>query len=267
MLTIKPLRSKKFGQHFLHDKAILQKIIQMTAIASTDCFIEIGPGGGALTEYLLPLVHDLIAIEIDRDLYASLQERWGHLKERFHLYLEDALKVDFNTLTYPSGCRIRLIGNLAYNIATPLLFHLLQYTHIIHDLHVMLQKEVANRLIAAVNTPEYGRLSVMIQYFCQVKRLLIIRPGAFYPAPKVDSAMVRLQPWQARPFQAHDEKLFAEVVKQAFSQRRKTIGNSLKKLGIQRTQLEQWGINSKYRAEQLGVSDYVHIANTLSALG
>jgi 16S rRNA (adenine1518-N6/adenine1519-N6)-dimethyltransferase len=265
MLTIKPLRPKKFGQHFLHDRGCIQHILKHADFKSNDHVIEIGPGGGALTEHLIPLVSELIAIEIDRDLCALLRQKWSNYSEKFHLYEADALSFDFNQLKRPASRSFRMIGNLAYNIATPLLFHLVQYRHIFHDWHVMLQKEVANRLVALPHHTNYGRLSVMMQYYCQIKRLFVVRPGAFTPPPKVDSAIVALIPWKVLPTKANDEALFARLVKTSFSHRRKTILNNLRPLEISESHLERFQINPKSRAQELSVTDYVRLANSLTS--
>lgn len=261
MFTLRPTHTKRFGQHFLHDKIYVQRMIAAADIQSTDCFVEIGPGGGALTTHLLPIVNQLIAIEIDPVLCSGLEEKFGHWGDRFCLYHADALQVDFSQLDYPINSRIRLIGNLPYNISTPLLFHWLNYRYIIYDFHVMLQKEVADRLVAIPGSKAYGRLSVMVQYYCHIERLFGVSSGAFFPPPKVESAVVRITPWKKLPFQANDEKQFAKIVKSAFSQRRKTITNSLRALGIHQEQLIQCQINPQARAEQLTVSDYVRITN------
>jgi 16S rRNA (adenine1518-N6/adenine1519-N6)-dimethyltransferase len=263
MLTLKPIHTKRFGQHFLHDKNYIKRIIGAAGIQPTDCFIEIGPGGGALTEHLLPLVSQLIAIEIDPVLCADLEAQFSDWGKKLCLYQTDALQVDFSQLDYPAKGSVRLIGNLPYNIATTLLFHLLKYRHRIYDFHVMLQKEVVDRLVALPGSKVYGRLSVMMQYYCQMKRLFIVRPGAFFPPPKVESAVVRITPWARLPFPVNDEKLFAEIVKTAFNQRRKTISNSLRSLRIGRERLIQCQIDPQARAEQLSVGDYARLTNDL----
>jgi 16S rRNA (adenine1518-N6/adenine1519-N6)-dimethyltransferase len=265
MLSIRPTHTKKFGQHFLHDKNYIKRIIAAASIQPTDCLIEIGPGGGALTEHLLPLVHRLVAIEVDRVLCQSLIAKFGVSNSRFCLYEADALQFDFSKLACPQSGTMRLIGNLPYNIATPLLFYLIKYRHDIQDFHVMLQKEVADRVVAVPGDKAYGRLSVMLQYYCQVERLFRVSAGAFYPPPKVESAMVRITPWKVLPNPVKDEALLARVVKNAFNQRRKIITNSLRELEIGSAFLTQCGITVTARAEQLTVGDYARLANAFGA--
>jgi len=259
--VLKPIHTKRFGQHFLHDKNYIKRIIDAAAIQPSDCLIEIGPGGGALTEHLLPLVQRLLVVEIDSKLCCYLKERFAGYGERFYLYHNDALQVDFSKLDYLHQDPIRLIGNLPYNVATPILFHLLKYRHKIYEWYVMVQKEVADRLVASPKSKAYSRLSVMMQYYCQIERLFGVRPGAFLPPPKVESTVVKITPWKKQPFQANNEKLLASVVKYAFNQRRKQITNSLHALGIQPEQFIECQINPKARAEELNVYDYVQLTN------
>lgn len=264
MSLIKPFRVKRFGQHFLHQKSCLKRIIQETNIQISDCFIEIGPGGGALTEYLLPQIRQLIAIEIDVELCDALRKKFSNETQKFSLYCSDALQMNFDVLQYPVNTRVRMIGNLPYNVATPILFHLLNYRHIIYDFHIMLQKEVANRLVAHQGEKAYSRFSVIIQYYCKVKRLFVVSAGAFLPPPRVESAFVRLEPWNNPPLKARDELLLKYVVKLAFHQKRKVISNSLKTL-FTSSELEQCHVDPKARAQQLSVLDYVKLSNYLHA--
>lgn len=249
---------KRFGQHFLHDQNVIQKITASLHLKSDDHLVEIGPGLGALTEHLLPLVKQLHVVELDRDVIPELQKNCdglGHLI----VHQADALKFDFSTLAVP----LRLVGNLPYNISTPLLFHLLLQATIIQDMHFMLQKEVVDRIVAQPGEHAYGRLSVMVQYHCQTEALFTVKPGAFDPPPKVDSAVLRLIPYKKPLFPAKNPKIFAEIVLLAFNQRRKTLRNSLHSL----LTTEHWralAIDSGLRAEQLTVQQYAEIANFIS---
>lgn len=246
---------KRFGQHFLHDQAIIQQIVNAIAAKPSDHLVEIGPGLGILTVQLLPLVHEMDVVELDRDLIPALEHRCnGFGKLRVHQI--DVLKFDFATLLGP----LRVVGNLPYNISTPLLFHLQKYFDRIKDMHFMLQKEVAERLVANPGTKSYGRLSVMIQYFCEAELLFEVGPEAFSPQPKVDSAVVRLVPRQHRELVVTDLKLFSEIVQAAFCHRRKTIHNSLKKY-LTDFDFAQLALDANLRPEQLAVDDFVRICN------
>jgi len=250
------LRKKKsLGQHFLRDQNILRKIVELIAPNSNDNLIEIGPGAGALTTKLLPLVDSLDAIELDKDVIPDL-ERNCHHDKKLHIHLADVLRVDFTQFKAP----IRLVGNLPYNISTPLLFHLIKNINLIKDMHFMLQKEVAERIAASPGSKIYGRLSVMMQYYCEVELLLYIGSGAFSPAPKVASAFIRLIPRKNNPIIASDENKLSDIVRDAFNHRRKTIANGLKKY-LTPSQLEKIGINPGLRPEQLSVDEFVRIAN------
>jgi 16S rRNA (adenine1518-N6/adenine1519-N6)-dimethyltransferase len=255
---------KRFGQNFLHDANVIERIVRAITPRPGQRLVEIGPGQGAITAPLLQAGADLTAIEIDRDLAAMLRDRFG-AEPRFHLVEMDVLKFDFATLgAEPAG--LRVLGNLPYNISTPLIFHLLDYAPLIHDMVFMLQLEVVERMAAAPDTDDYGRLSVMVQYHCKVEKLFKVPPGAFHPQPKVDSAIVRLTPQRPLPFEASDPGLFERVVREAFSQRRKTLRNTLRKL-VTPEQFAQLGIDTSRRAETLGLEDYVRIANLLAADG
>lgn len=220
--------------------------------------VEIGPGQGAITAPLLDAGASLTAIEIDRDLAAMLKQRFADNKD-FNLVEMDVLKFDFSTLGSQEK-PLRILGNLPYNISTPLLFHLLQYRHLIHDMVFMLQLEVVERLAAGPGDDAFGRLSVMMQYHCKVELLFKVPPGAFVPQPKVDSAIVRLTPHRPLPFIANDLTRFATVVKSAFGQRRKTIRNTLKDI-VTTEQLQSLQLDPTLRAENLSLRDYVSIAN------
>lgn len=266
MLDHKPKYLKRFGQHFLHDQHCLKRIIETVSIESDDCFIEIGPGGGALTGHLLPKVKELIAIEIDPRLCQGLTKQFSEWGPRFSLYNANALTVEPVKLIKDSTQTMRFIGNLPYNIATPLLFHWLQEKRI-KDFHIMVQKEVADRLVAKPGSKAYSRLSVIMQYHCQVHQLFRIKPGAFYPPPKVESSFVKLVPRDKRVARVNDEATFVKIIKAAFNQRRKMIVNSLASLGITRKTLQACSINPTARAEALTIDDYVHLANVLAIAG
>lgn len=253
-----PTPRKRFGQHFLCDQAVIHRIIAALAPKVEDHLVEIGPGQGALTVPLLKEVKQLEVVELDRDLIPALEERakrCGHLK----VYSADALEFDFASLKQDDRT-LRIVGNLPYNISTPLIFHLLEFANITTDMLFMLQKEVAMRLAAAPSTEDYGRLSVMAQYHCQVDVLFDVPPTAFYPPPQVQSSIVHLHPYQVFPYPANNYALFAEIVKQAFGQRRKTLRNSLKKI-VKDDVWSQLSIASDLRAENLSVKDFVEISN------
>lgn len=255
---------KRFGQHFLHDTAIIQRIVACLAPQMIDHVVEIGPGLGALTTHVLPLVKSLDVVELDRDIIPTLKQNCAGLGKLI-IHQADALRFDFTQLV-KRDVPLRLLGNLPYNISTPLLFHLLTQARVIKDMCFMLQKEVVDRMAAKVGDDAYGRLSVMVQYYCEVDCLFTVKPEAFTPPPKVDSAVVYLRPYATLPFVARDHEMFADVVRQAFSQRRKVLRNCLRKL----VSLEQWealGIDPRLRPEQLSVADFVRIANELSQCG
>ena len=220
--------------------------------------MEIGPGHGAISLGLLRTAGRLDAIELDRDLTAPLTERCRGQGE-LRLFVEDALEFDFPNLIR-HGEKLRVVGNLPYNISTPLLFHLLDQSHCIRDLHLMLQKEVVERMAADPGSKVYGRLSVMLQARCEVIPLFTIGPEAFSPAPKVDSAFVRLFPFEEMPHPVRDWPFFAKLVAQAFNQRRKTLRNSLRTLVSEET-FAACGILPERRAEELSVEDFARLAN------
>jgi 16S rRNA (adenine1518-N6/adenine1519-N6)-dimethyltransferase len=249
---------KRFGQNFLHDPGIIQRIVQSVALQPNDNLVEIGPGQGAITTELLPLVGHMHAIELDRDLVSPLAERCASLGE-LKIHNCDALKFDFTQLA-EADRPLRVVGNLPYNISTPLLFHLLDQSGRIHDMHFMLQKEVVDRMAAAPGSKTYGRLTVMLQARAEVTSLFNIGPGAFNPPPKVESAFVRLLPLKPRPYQIDDWSLFSRLVNQAFSQRRKTLRNSLSKTVTADT-IAAAGIDPGNRPEQLSVAQFVTLAN------
>ena len=253
---------RRFGQNFLVSPGVVQKIVAAVAPRAGDTVVEIGPGLGALTEPLLEKIDHLHVVEIDRDLIARLRERFP--PERLTIHAGDALKFDFATLT-ASG-PLKIVGNLPYNISSPLLFHLAGYAERVSEMHFMLQKEVVDRMVAQPDCSDYGRLSVMLQYRFFMERLFIVPPGSFNPAPKVDSAVVRMIPKKVGAGgTAHDEALFARLVTAAFSQRRKMLRNTLKEFGGEAL-LEQQGIAPTARAETLPLADYVRLANALKPL-
>jgi len=236
---------KRFGQHFLHDPAIVRRIVEAIAPAADDFIVEIGPGEGVLTRPLAARAARLAAIEIDRDLAAALAA------EGIEVHVADALDFDFGTL--PPGARI--VGNLPYNISTPLLFHLARFAPRLRDLHFMLQREVVERMVARPSTPAYGRLSVMLQVRFGMQKLFRVAAGAFRPPPQVESAVVRLVPL-AEPLESGTER-FADIVRRAFSARRKTLRNAL---GLAPGEFEALGIDPRLRPENLSPADYVRIA-------
>jgi len=252
-----PHPRKRFGQHFLIDEAIIQQIILAISANKDQHLVEIGPGRGAITAHLVKACKQLDVIEIDRDLVKQLQKQFKNA-DNLVIHEADALRFDFSTL----GKAIRIVGNLPYNISTPLIFHLIKYAPTIEDMVFMLQKEVVQRLSAAPGNKDYGRLSIMVQYDCQVHPLLDVPPEAFYPPPAVNSAVVQLIPYRERPHTANDYDLFADLVKTAFSQRRKTIRNSLKSM-VKGIDLEALGINPISRPENLSLADYVNMSNSV----
>ncbi len=252
---------KRFGQNFLHDPGVIGRIVQAVAPSREDHLVEIGPGQGAITEQFLPRVGRLDAVELDRDLVRLLESRYAD-REHFHLHSADALKFDFCALA-TEGEKLRVVGNLPYNISTPLLFHLLENSQCIRDMHFMLQKEVVERMVAGPGSKTYGRLSVMLQIRCQVRMLFPIGPGAFNPPPKVDSAFVRLVPYSAPRHGVTDMSRFGQLVTRAFSQRRKTLRNTLKGL-VSPDAMAACNIDPSARAEQLNLQDFACLSNTLS---
>ncbi|WP_374249287.1 16S rRNA (adenine(1518)-N(6)/adenine(1519)-N(6))-dimethyltransferase RsmA [Thermomonas sp.] len=253
---------KHLGQNFLHDRSVIDKIVQAIAPQPGDAIVEIGPGQGALTFPLLKKHGEVTAIEFDRDLHAPLQAA-AREHGTLHLIEGDVLGVDFTALAAqlaPADGRIRLAGNLPYNLSSPILFHALEHAAAIRDMHFMLQKEVVERMAAGPGNKVYGRLSVMLQAYCTVTPLFVVPPGAFRPAPKVDSAVVRLLPKPAGCIDVQDRVRFANVVRAAFGQRRKTLRNALH--GVAGTALiEAAGLRPDARAEQVDVAGFVRLAN------
>ncbi len=251
---------KRFGQNFLRDEIIIDRIITAISPNKNDHIIEIGPGLGVLTEKLLPQVHKLDVIEIDRDLIPKLKNKFKDFKN-LTIHSADALTFDFKKLVNEDQ-KLRIVGNLPYNISSPLLFHLISQLNAIKDMCFLLQKEVVERLCASSGIKSYGRLSVMVQYFCQATNLFIVPPEAFKPKPKVNSAMVHLIPHKKIPFIAKNIKVLENVVRLAFTQRRKTLQNALKKI-ILTESLSKIDIDPKKRPEQITIEQYVKISNFL----
>ncbi len=249
---------KRFGQNFLQDPKVIDDIVSAVNPARDETVIEIGPGLGALTKPLLDRVEVLHVVEIDRDIIARLKKQFS--PERLVIHEGDALAFDFGSVG--SG-PMKIVGNLPYNISTPLLFHLASYAGRVTDMHFMLQKEVVDRMVAEPSTPDFGRLSVMLQYRFDMELILDVPPESFFPPPKVDSAVVRMIPYPVPPHPAKDEALFAEVVAQAFTQRRKTLRNNLKGR-LDDAGFEALGIDPGRRPESLALVEFVAIANYLA---
>ncbi|WP_420007840.1 16S rRNA (adenine(1518)-N(6)/adenine(1519)-N(6))-dimethyltransferase RsmA [Xanthomonas sacchari] len=252
---------KSLGQHFLSDRHYIDSIVRAVDPKPGDRLVEIGPGQGAITFPLLRRHGQLTVIEFDRDLIAPLTAAAAGVGE-LTILNRDVLSVDFAALA--EGARIRLVGNLPYNISSPILFHALDHAAAIADMHFMLQKEVVDRMAADPGSKVYGRLSVMLQAYCEVTSLFVVPPGAFRPPPKVDSAVVRLVPRPPQTVGIADPKRFADVVRAAFGQRRKTLRNALNGV-CDAAQFEAAGVRPDARAEQLEVADFVRLANVAHA--
>lgn len=248
---------KRFGQNFLVDQQIIGQIISAIGASDTDNLIEIGPGTAAITEHLVKQCPSMKVVELDRDLVSFLTEKFADYPD-FTIFSGDALKTDFSQ--FHQGRQMRLVGNLPYNISTPLLFHLLSVHPLIRDMHFMLQLEVVERLGAVPGTKAYGRLSVMVQYHCRVMPLIPVPPEAFRPAPKVQSAIVRLKPHSEKPCIAEDEALLSQLVSHSFQQRRKTLRNCLRPYAEHLDSAAE-EIDLSRRAEQLSVSEFVALSN------
>jgi 16S rRNA (adenine1518-N6/adenine1519-N6)-dimethyltransferase len=255
------IHRKRFGQHFLHDPGIICKIVEAINGDAEQHLVEIGPGAGAITAPLLAACYRLDVVELDRDLIAPLQHQFG-TGNKLRIHNQDALQTNFCALQ-ECGEKLRIVGNLPYNISTPLLFHILDQVSCIKDMHFMLQKEVAERLAAPPGSGVYGRLSVMLQYRCAVQVLFLIGPGAFKPPPKVDSAFIRLIPHTTPPVTVQDEYAFDCIVRQAFAQRRKTLRNALRGL-LDADEIYDAGVDPGLRAERLGLSDFAALSSSLS---
>jgi 16S rRNA (adenine1518-N6/adenine1519-N6)-dimethyltransferase len=251
---------KRFSQNFLQDGAVVERIVAAIRPQPGERIVEIGPGLGALTDPLVRHAGRITVIEIDRDIVRALRLRHG--PDTLDIREGDALGMPFDGL----GAQLRVVGNLPYNISTPLLFHLDGFAQAIRDCHFMLQREVVRRMAAAPGTPDYGRLSVMLQYRWSIEPLFDVPPTAFHPQPKVWSSIVRMSPHERPPFTASDEGRFAEVVTAAFGMRRKTLRNALRAL-IGGDELAALGIDPAARGETLGVEAFVRIADFLAARG
>ena len=248
---------KRFGQNFLSDPNIIRKIIEAIRPKEGERIVEIGPGLGAMTEPLMEAMGHLHVVEIDRDLIARLKEK--HPPERLTIHEGDALKFDFASIV-PDGVPLRVVGNLPYNISTPILFHLAEFAEKVKDMTFMLQKEVVMRMVDEPSTEEYGRLSVMLQYRFNMARLFDVPPGAFRPAPKVMSSIVRMVPRPAAECTADDYALLGKIVTAAFGQRRKTLRNTLRDY-LDEGDFTALAIDPGLRGERLSVEDFVRIAN------
>ncbi len=254
---------KRFGQNFLHDPGVIARIIQAIDPKPGDRIVEIGPGQAALTAPLIAKAGQLHAIEIDRDLVARLRERFT--ESELSITEQDVLRVSFSALADQLGGPLRVMGNLPYNISSPILFHLLESAEQIIDQHLMLQKEVVDRMVAGHGSKIYGRLSVMLQARYQMVRCLTVPPGAFMPAPKVDSAVIRMVPLPVSAVRVRDWPIFAAVVALAFSQRRKMLRKSLAAYAV----MLDWNaldISPTQRAEELSVDHFVGLANAVASL-
>ncbi|WP_133477499.1 16S rRNA (adenine(1518)-N(6)/adenine(1519)-N(6))-dimethyltransferase RsmA [Cognatilysobacter segetis] len=251
---------KRLGQHFLHERGIIDRIVLAVDPQPGDRLVEIGPGQGAITFPLLDRHHELTVIEFDRDLIAPLTQA-AQAHGTLHVIHSDVLQVDFTALA--GDGTIRLVGNLPYNLSSPILFHALDHAAVVRDMHFMLQKEVVDRMAAGPGSKVYGRLGVMLQAYCRVTPLFDVPPGAFRPPPKVDSAVVRLVPRPEPEIAVHDRATFARVVRDAFSQRRKTLRNALSNV-CDADAIAAAGIDPTLRAEQVPVEAFVALANALA---
>ena len=249
-----PRARKRFGQHFLTDRHYVDRIVRAIAPARDDAMVEIGPGTGILTRELIAHVAHLDVVEIDRDLSAALRAEFP--RDRVSVHEADALDFDFASL--PG--ELRVVGNLPYNVSTPILFRMAALAQRLRDAVFMLQKEVVERMVAAPGTPEYGRLSVMLQYRFAMALALRVPPGAFTPPPKVDSAVVRMAPLAATRLRARDETVFARIVAASFEQRRKMLRSALRAL-VKPEAFEAAGIDAARRGETLSVAEFVALAD------
>ena len=247
---------KRFGQNFLRDESVIEAIARAIAPAESDHLVEIGPGEGALTQALIGSGCRLDAVELDRDLRTRLLAAFSTFPD-FTLHSADALNFDFASLA-AGNAQLRVVGNLPYNISTPLIFKLLEQAEVIADMHFMLQLEVVERLAASPGSKDWGRLGVMAQFQCEVEQLFEVPPEAFYPPPKVQSAVVRLTPHCEPPYPDVDRAPLSAVVTQAFSQRRKTLRNNFKGV-LEDSDFEALQIDPSARAETLSIDDFVAI--------
>jgi 16S rRNA (adenine1518-N6/adenine1519-N6)-dimethyltransferase len=250
---------KRFGQNFLHDTQIIDRLMGCLCLKENDSFVEIGPGLGAITRQLLPIIKKMDAIELDREIVPKLQfncDRLGQLT----IHQMDALKVDYHR--FFTDRPIRVIGNLPYNISTPLLFHLFKYKAIIQDMHFMLQKEVVERMVAEPGSKTYGRLTIMTQSICNIQMLFKVPAHAFTPIPKVESAIVLLTPKKEKS-PINNPSFFSKMVSDAFNQRRKTLRNVWKAY-LSSEEIEQLNMNPALRPEQITIDEYIKASNYLA---
>ena len=251
---------KRFGQHFLQDSQIIDRILRAVDPQPGETLLEIGPGQGALTLPLLRRCGQLIAVEIDRDLVPVLKSQAAGVGD-LEIVNADILAFDLANIGLQGD--LRLVGNLPYNISTPLMFHLLDSARLIRDMHFMVQKEVAQRAVAAAGDSSYGRLSVMLQYRCRCHYLFDVPPASFRPPPKVDSAVIRLEPYPEPQHEIGDYTVFSKLVQAAFGQRRKTVSNSLKSM-LDRATIAACGIDPGLRAENLAIADFARLSRAAS---
>lgn len=255
---MKHIARKRFGQNFLTDKFVLDAIIEAINPEPGQAMVEIGPGLAAMTALILKRLPHMHVVELDRDLVVRLEKAFP--RERLTIHSGDALKFDFGQIPVPEGQKLRVVGNLPYNISSPLLFHLAEFAHLIEDQHFMLQKEVVERMVAEPGSKAYGRLSVMLQWRYDMSLLFIVPPTAFDPPPKVDSAIVRMIPTRRKL--ACDGATLEAVVTKAFSQRRKVIRNCVAGMFTE-AQLVEAGIDPQTRPETVSLEQYVALANLL----
>ncbi len=249
---------KRFGQNFLHDQRVINDIISMINAQSSDHIVEIGPGKGALTRELVGQCRKIDIIELDRDLVKLLGTQFGHL-DGMKIHSGDALDFNYTELIKP-GEKLRIVGNLPYNVSTALLFHLMKHASSIHDMHFMLQSEVVNRLCALPGSKRYGKLSIMTQYHCRTEKLFEVGAESFSPQPKVSSAIVRLSPHHHPQVLIENFEIFQELVTQAFSQRRKTLRNSIRSF-LSEDELRSLKIDPGARAETLTIREFAQLSN------
>ncbi len=251
---------KRFGQHFLHDRRVIERIVGAVDPRPGERLVEIGPGRGALTEALLERAGALDVVELDRDLVQALAQRFGP-SSGLRVHAADALRFDFTALA-PPGERLRVVGNLPYNISTPLIFHLLGQRRALHDMHFMLQREIVERLVAPPGGRDYGRLTVMVRYACRAQRLFTVGAGAFTPAPRVESAFVRLSVHRQPPVCVPDERMLSELVARCFSQRRKTLRNTLQGW-LREEDIRAAGVDPGARPQTLDLEAFARLACAL----
>ncbi len=254
----KHVARKRFGQNFLTDKLVLDNIIDAIAPERGQAMVEIGPGLAAMTALLLKSLDHMHVVELDRDLVVRLEKAYP--REKLTVHSGDALKFDFGSIPVPEGQKLRIVGNLPYNISSPLLFHLAEFAPLVEDQHFMLQKEVVERMVAEPGTKAYSRLSVMLQWRYDMDLMFIVPPTAFDPPPQVDSAIVRMIP--KRQMLEVDGATLEKVVAKAFSQRRKVIRNCVAGMFTE-AQLVEAGIDPGVRPEAVGLEQYVALANLL----